>query len=98
MKRHCVRFLIVAKNRKSFVDEYADQPAAKRTFVFEPRRIPRGPSPAVVDSVVGSLGITENSTGDKVLQSVEAPESRVKYSRVFCKTAYIYEIVRHHVS
>src|SRR5215469_5630427 len=95
-QRRCVRFL--ATNRKSFVDEHPDQPAAKRSFVFEPRRIPRCPLPAVVDGVVGSPGTTENSTGDKVLQAVEAPESRVKYSRVFYKTAGTYEIVRHHVS
>ena len=43
MERRHVRFLALVTNGQGFVDEHPHQPAAKRAFVFEPRRIPRCP-------------------------------------------------------
>jgi hypothetical protein len=56
MERRSVRFL--AANRKSFIDEYSDQPAAEGAVILEPRWIARRCKPTVPDGFMCGFGAT----------------------------------------
>jgi hypothetical protein len=87
--------MALPENRQSFINKDPKQPAAKRAFMFESRRIPRGLQPAVFNSGVGLFRTAENATRDEVEQSVTAPESGMKYCGVFVSSICSQEIVLH---
>jgi hypothetical protein len=57
---------VFARNNQRFVNEHSNQPAPKSALVVELRRIARSCKPTLLDSMIGSLGIAENTTGQVV--------------------------------
>jgi len=76
-------------NRRGFVYQKSEQPAAERAFAFESRRIAGGCEPAVVDGCFDLFVTVKNSRCDQVQQSLRSPETDAEDGAIFI------QLVRH---